>query len=194
MIRQTSDQWKLLLAQFGPRENRAKSRALLLSAEELPGVSWIEYENIVIRIGVFKRPRSAWSARARKAGRFSAFRLHRQPLTRSKISLQAWPMMSNDDALLMLSTLDISVFSDNPDFHGSDLEHREVSPLVIHEIESSREFLHSWETNGLVNFMRTIHLVDGSIVLAARFIREGQPWTDSEMLEILELQRLKLKG
>ena len=147
-----------------------------------------------MRIGVFKRPPSAWSERARKAGRFSAYRQHRQPFTRLQISLQAWPMMSDEDALLLLSDLDISVFSDNPDFHGSNLEHREVLPLIINDIGSSRAFLHSYEDNGRVGFMRTVHLVDGPIALAARFISEGQPWTDSEVLEILALQRLKMKG
>jgi hypothetical protein len=183
---------KLLIAQIGPRENRAKSRALLLSAKELPGTGWIEQVNIVVRMGVLKRPSYDWSARAGNAGHFYAYRLHRQEPTRSQISLQAFPLLSEEDALLGLSELDSSTFLDNPDFHGSILADREVPPIGTYEIASSRAFLTSYEADGRVGHMRSVHFVDGPVLLAARFLSEVEPWSDQEMLNILDLQRTKL--
>lgn len=186
---------QLLRAQFGPRENKAKSRALLLSVNELPGAGWFERSDNVMRMGVLiKPPPFEWIARAGKEGHFSAYRLFEQSTTHSQLMLQALPLVSHEDALLAMSNLDTQTTFENTNFQGSILEDRELPRPEFPGVESARSFFTSWETNGQVGFTSSVHLLVGSVLLAARFIREGHSWTDDEILAIIELQIPKLKG
>ena len=186
---------RLLRAQFGPRENKEKSQALLLSATDLPGADWIERKNLVMRMDVLvKPPPFAWIERAGKEGHFSAYRWFEQRTTDSSLMLQVMPLVSDEDALLALSDLNTRSTFDNPNFHGSILEDREVPTPFLPGVKSARAFLTSFEIEGQVGFTNSVHLVVGSVLLAVRFSRNGQPWTDSEILAILAIQIPKLKA
>jgi hypothetical protein len=185
---------RLLRAQLGPRENKAKSQALLLSATDLPGADWIERQHLVMRMGVLvKPPPFAWIERAGKKGHFSAYRWFEQETTDSLLMLQVLPLVSEEDALLALSDLNTQTTFENTRFHGSILEDRELPTPILPGVESARAFLTSSESDGQVGFTNSVHLVIGSVLLAVRFFRNVQPWADSEMLAILTIQIPKLK-
>ncbi len=185
---------RLLRAQFGSRKKKQKSRALLLSLTELPGAGWIQLGDQVMRMGVLiKPPPYEWIARAGKAGHFSAVRMFEQSSTQSALMVQVLPLASHEDALLAMSDLDTQSVIENPNFHGSILEERELPRPNFPGIESARSFVTSWGENGQVAFTSSVHLQVGFVVVALRFKRDGNPWTDDEMLEILKIQFSKLK-
>ena len=186
---------RLLRAQFGLRENKEKSQSLLLSATDLPGADWIERKHLVMRMGVLvKPPPYSWIERAGEEGHFSAYRWFEQRTTDSSIMLQVMPLVSDEDALLALSDLNTQTTFENPNFHGSILEDRELPTPIFPGVQSVRAFLTSFETDGQIGITNSVHLIVGSVFLAVRFVRNGQPWTDGEMLAILAIQIPKLKA
>jgi len=186
---------KLLRAQLGPRKNKEKSQSLLLSATDLPGEGWRKRQDFVIRMGVLVEPPPfAWIERAGKEGHFSACRWFDQQTTDSALMLQVMPLVSDEDALLALSDLNTQTTFENPNFHGSILEDRELPTPIFPGARSARAFLTSYETDGQIGFTNSVHLIVGSVLLGVRFVRNGQPWTDGEMLAILALQIPKLNA
>jgi hypothetical protein len=185
---------QLLRAQIGPRKNKAKSRALLLSLGELPGAGWLERVDKLMRMGVLlKPPPFEWIARAGKAGHFSAVRVFEQSSSHSELMVQVLPLVSHEDAALAMSDLNTQTVFENPNFHGSVLEDHELPRPIFPDVETARSFFTSWDEDGQVDITSSVHLQVGTVVLVTRFVRRGHAWTEDEMLAILEIQISKLK-
>lgn len=90
--------WQLLRAWIGPKQNSQRSLQMLPLASDLPGAGWQQVRERTWKTARF-RSDSDWVRRAGQINSTTGTRWFTNPQLHCKLTLSAYPLMSDEDAL-----------------------------------------------------------------------------------------------
>ena len=180
------------LAQFGRGSERRLSLSLLLDPSDLPGIAWKIIGERSWRGGKDDQ-RDAASLRAKRSGAFVAMRSFEQRETSRWAILKVIPMVSSEDALLVLPETKFTLIT-APKSHAVFEAERSIDldlDLGLSNVKATE--IVAFELNKVATYRIVVGAVD-SVIAAICCSGWGDGWTWSEIQVVATAQVRKIRS
>jgi hypothetical protein len=184
--------YEYLLAQFGKRAERERSRAMLLDLEDLPAGDWKVLGDRQWRTGAIGEQNEIVQ-RAIKSGSFTAWRSFKLLTTRRGIWLEVIPYASAKDADSAVPGQRFS-FRKNPKLRLTVTGEREIDDLDIPGVSTRLIFEKMTDSEDGPGASRYVVGSVDRFVFVVVGSEQGGEWQWSEMASVSALQARKIQS